>query len=90
MSHAWITTIGLAAGIFTTASWVPQVFRSCRRRTARDLSWGYLLMFALGVSLWEAYGILQHDIAIIVANALTVVLVAIVGGVKALEKPEEL
>ena len=66
--------IGLAAGAMTTLSFVPQVAQTWRTRSAGDLSLGMLLTFTLGVTLWLTYGIVLHEIAVIIANALTLVL----------------
>jgi MtN3 and saliva related transmembrane protein len=66
--------IGLAAGAMTTLSFVPQVAQTWRTRSAGDLSLSMLLTFTLGVFLWLTYGIVLHEIAIIIANALTLAL----------------
>jgi MtN3 and saliva related transmembrane protein len=66
--------IGLAAGAMTTLSFVPQVAQTWRTRSAGDLSLGMLLTFTLGVCLWLTYGVVLGQIAIIVANAATLML----------------
>ena len=84
----WIVTaIGLAAGVFTTASWLPQLIKTWKSRSAGDFSWGYLLLFASGVGSCELYGILKRDVVIILANAVTLLLVIGVAAIKAQEKP---
>jgi MtN3 and saliva related transmembrane protein len=64
-------TIGLVAGTLTTVSFLPQVAKIWRTRSARDLSWGMALVFTAGVGLWLVYGLLIGAPAIIVANAVT-------------------
>ena len=85
MRSSWITAIGLAAGAFTAASWLPQVIKTLRSRSAGDFAWGYLVFFSLGVMTWELYGLLTGDVAVIAANAVTIVLIMVVVWVKARE-----
>jgi MtN3 and saliva related transmembrane protein len=67
--------VGLAAGALTTGAWLPQIYRTWRVRSARDISWAYLLTFGLGVSTWAAYGVLGRDIALILWNAVSLAFV---------------
>lgn len=66
--------MGLAAGALTTLSFVPQVRRTRRAGQARDFSLPMLLMFVGGVALWLAYGVMVNSVAVIAANAVTLVL----------------
>jgi MtN3 and saliva related transmembrane protein len=68
------TDLGLVAGALTTAAWLPQIVRICRLRRAEEISWSYLVIFGLGISCWLAYGLIRSDLAIIWANAVTLVL----------------
>jgi MtN3 and saliva related transmembrane protein len=72
-----IRTIGYIAGVITTLAFVPQVVRSWRTRSTRDLSLIWLVAFSSGVALWLTYGILLREPPIIAANATTFVLAAI-------------
>jgi len=76
--------LGLVAGVLTTAAWLPQIARTWRSRSADDLSWPYLLVFSAGVSLWLLYGVLSDDVPVLVANAVTIVLVGLLLGLKSL------
>ena len=76
MSHDTITFVGFVAGTLTTLSFVPQVLHTARTRRCDDLSYGMLLAFAAGVFLWLLYGIWLHAMPIIVANAITLALIA--------------
>jgi len=69
-----IAAVGLVAGALTTTAWLPQLHRTWRSRSAHDLSWAYLLTTTTGIALWLAYGLLSKDIAVIAANAVTIVL----------------
>jgi MtN3 and saliva related transmembrane protein len=58
--------LGISAGILTTISFLPQVIKTWKSRSAKDLS--------LGVVLWLTYGILVNDIPLIAANLMTLIL----------------
>jgi len=77
-----LLALGTFAAFCTTISWVPQLVRIVHRRAADDVSWGYLALFAIGVSSWLLYGIGRRDAAIIAANAVTLALLACVGVAK--------
>jgi MtN3 and saliva related transmembrane protein len=68
------TLLGLCAGTLTTVSFVPQVVKSWRRRSAADLSLAMLLAFTGGVVCWIGYGIATDAWPIIAANAVTLLL----------------
>lgn len=68
------TIIGLMAGFLTTISFLPQVIKTWRSQSAKDISLAMFLSFCLGVLLWLIYGILQEDIPIIISNAITLIL----------------
>ena len=66
--------LGIIAGTLTTVSFVPQVWRIWRRKSATDVSLGTFFLFAAGVLAWLGYGILIRATPVIVANAITLVL----------------
>jgi MtN3 and saliva related transmembrane protein len=72
-----ISLLGFIAGILTTVSFVPQVHKAWRSKRCDDLSYAMLLTFGLGVALWLIYGLLVHAPPVIVANAVTLVLIFI-------------
>jgi MtN3 and saliva related transmembrane protein len=87
--------LGYAAGTMTTLAFVPQVLQTLRTRSARDLSWGMLVVFILGVILWLAYGVVLDSWPIIICNSLTLGLNLVIAAVKAQEParataPEEI
>lgn len=71
-----IQLLGLAAGSLTTASFLPQVIKTWKSRSAKDLSLGMFSLFCLGVVLWLVYGIIERDVPVVVANLLTFLLAA--------------
>lgn len=81
-----MVVIGLLAGTLTTACWVPQFIRTLKSRTAFAFSWTYLSSLSVGVVLWFTYGIAKADIAIYLANGLTLMMVLGLVVLKALEQ----
>lgn len=69
-----VEVLGLIAGAFTTISFVPQVVKTWKTRSAKDLSLKMLSVMSVGLSLWLIYGFVESSISIILANALTLVL----------------
>lgn len=74
--------IGYLAATLTTASFLPQAIMTIKTRDTESLSLGMYSMFALGVLLWLVYGIYLSNMAIIIANAVTFVLSAVILGYK--------
>lgn len=77
-----VTILGYAAGALTTVSFLPQLIRTWRCRSAKEISWGLLLIFTAGVTLWLIYGLELGSAPIIVANAATLALVLLILGLK--------
>ena len=71
-----IQSLGLLAGSLTTAAFLPQVVKTWKSRSAKDLSLGMFSLFCLGVVMWLVYGIAINDVPVIAANFLTLLLAA--------------
>jgi len=69
-----INAIGLLAAVCTTSSFVPQLIRIWRLRSAREISLIMFLVYSLGVLLWLLYGIFIHSQPVILANVFALVL----------------
>ncbi len=74
--------LGYTAATLTTASFVPQAWLTLRTRDVSGISLGMYSAFTLGVALWLVYGISLGEWPIIIANALTVALAAVILGMK--------
>lgn len=69
-----IDYIGYLAAFLTTISFVPQVVKIYRTRSAHDVSLYMFILFTIGICMWLMYGILQMMWPVILANAITLVL----------------
>ncbi len=72
MDH--VVFIGYLAATLTTVAFLPQLIKTWRERSAKDVSYAMLLIFSLGVFCWLIYGFLIHSLPIIFANSITLVL----------------
>jgi len=70
----FVEVLGLVAGALTTISFLPQLVKIIKNKSARDVSLLMFLIFTIGISLWLVYGILTLTLAIIIANSVTLVL----------------
>ncbi|MFM9836743.1 MAG: SemiSWEET transporter [Cyclobacteriaceae bacterium] len=69
-----IELIGLVAGGLTTISFLPQVIKTWKSKSAKDLSLVMFTLFCLGIVLWLIYGLLIHSLPVILSNAFTLIL----------------
>jgi MtN3 and saliva related transmembrane protein len=74
--------LGLIAGTLTTLAFLPQVVKTWKSRSAKDISLGMFLLFSTGVALWLVYGIRLGATPIIAANAVTLILSLAILGMK--------
>ena len=66
--------LGLLAGGLTTASFVPQVTKIWKTKSADDVSLTMFVAFCIGVGLWLTYGMIKKDWAILLTNGVTLLL----------------
>ena len=78
-AELWVSA---AAAILTTAAFVPQALHIIRHRETKAISLVMYIAFASGVALWLVFGVLIGNWAIIVSNAITLVLTLAIVGMK--------
>jgi MtN3 and saliva related transmembrane protein len=76
--------VGIAAGVFTSASLLPQLIKLLREKKAQDISMFFLIALMIGLALWVWYGVMKNDIPIIATNSFSIVvnLLMIIYGMK--------
>jgi MtN3 and saliva related transmembrane protein len=74
--------IGLIAGVLTTLAFLPQLTKTWKSKSAKDMSLVMLITFTTGVVLWLIYGILIQATPIILANVVTLMLAAAILALK--------
>lgn len=74
ISAQGVNVIGYVAAVLTTISFLPQLIRVVKLRSARDISLGMFLILSSGTMFWLVFGVLSHSPPIWIANAVTLVL----------------
>ena len=64
--------LGLIAGAFTTFSFIPQVYRIFRLKSAYEISLPFTIANLTGGIIWLAYGIVDGLLPVILWNAVAV------------------
>lgn len=62
--------LGLVATILSVATYMPQVIKLYKTKSARDISMPMLLLLSFGVTIWLAFGIRLGDIPLMITNSL--------------------
>tara|TARA_Y100001954_G_scaffold161260_1_gene171233 strand:+ start:3893 stop:4156 length:264 start_codon:yes stop_codon:yes gene_type:complete len=66
--------LGFIAGIFTTIAFLPQVIKVWKTKSTSDISLAMFIIFTTGITFWLAYGIIIDNLALIIANSITLLL----------------
>lgn len=73
---------GLVAGGVVTCSFIPQLVRVFKLKSAREISTLFTSLLLAGVFLWLAYGLYFHLRPVILWNAISIALVGTLLGAK--------
>ena len=76
------TILGLVSGTLTSLAAIPQVVKTLRTRHTRDISVWQPLLLSIGVALWIVYGMLIHNLPLILTNIIPLVCNALLAGLK--------
>ena len=63
--------IGIAAGICTSISLLPQLIKIVREKRAENISYVMLFILIGGLGLWIWYGVLKEDYPILITNSFS-------------------
>ncbi len=66
------TIIGIAAGILTSISMLPQLIKILKEKDVENISPYMITILLSGVSLWVVYGVMLDEWPIILSNAFSV------------------
>ncbi|MBD0278367.1 MAG: SemiSWEET transporter [Flavisolibacter sp.] len=67
----WTQVIGIAAGVLTGVSMLPQLIKIIKEKEAENVSIAMLVVLLSGLALWISYGLLREDWPIIVTNCFS-------------------
>jgi MtN3 and saliva related transmembrane protein len=74
-SHWPVNAFGIAAGLCSMISFVPQIVKIMRERDASSVSLRMYAVTILGFACWVTYGALSNAWPVIVSNSVCLVLV---------------
>lgn len=74
---SFVDAIGLVAAALTTFAFLPQVIQTWRSRSTAGLNLSMLLVLTTGIALWLVYGLGIGELPVILANGVTLILVAV-------------
>jgi MtN3 and saliva related transmembrane protein len=77
-----VNAVGVAAAIFSTSSFVPQVMTIICERTATWVSVRMYLVTVASFALWTAYGFLLRSWPLVTSNLVSLGLAGLVLGLK--------
>ena len=73
-----VEIIGTIGAILTTASFVPQVYKTYKSKSVDGISLTMYSVFFVGIIFWLIYGISIDSFAVIFANIITGFLVLVI------------
>ena len=65
--------VGIAAGILTGVSLLPQLIKIIKEKKADSISFGMLAVLLVGLCVWIVYGFLKKDYPIIFTNSFSLI-----------------
>lgn len=78
MLNYFPSIVGLMAAALTSLSYIPQLQKAWPRGATGDISLRMLIVLCAGLSLWIAYGVVQRDWVVAMANIVGLSLVGAV------------
>ena len=82
MTRLLVDVVGVAAGLCSMSSFVPQILKILRERHAESVSLRMYVVTVTGFMLWIAYGALQGSWPIWLSNAVNLMLAATILALK--------
>jgi MtN3 and saliva related transmembrane protein len=74
MPYGLVNTLGAVAGVFSMASFVPQLVKIARERRAEGVSLRTYLVTVTGFGLWIAYGLMLGSWPVAASNSVCLLL----------------
>ena len=78
MDTASIDLLGLIAGALTTIAFFPQLLKTWKSKSAKDVSLVMMIIFCIGVFLWVLYGLTINSLPVVITNLITLILALLI------------
>lgn len=73
---------GYLAGIFTGLALIPQVWKSFKTGSTKDISLEWTIIYAIGLILYDVYGWMINSTPLLVTNSVECILAFVLIGLK--------
>ncbi|MFA7074034.1 MAG: SemiSWEET transporter [Endomicrobiaceae bacterium] len=70
MERIFIEVLGYISAVLTTIAFIPQILKTFKTKSAKDVSMGMFVIFTAGVFLWIIYGLLTNTKPVLIANII--------------------
>jgi MtN3 and saliva related transmembrane protein len=70
-SQIIVVAIGAGAAVCSTTSFLPQLIKLAREKTAEAVSTPMFVLTVTGFSLWSGYGFLLHSWPLMISNLIS-------------------
>jgi MtN3 and saliva related transmembrane protein len=70
----FVNILGVSAGIVTTLIFLPQVIKTWKEKSAKDISLLMFVIAAINDVMWIVYGLLKDDLIITLTNSVVLVM----------------
>jgi MtN3 and saliva related transmembrane protein len=77
MQLSGVDVLGYVAGLITAFTFLPQVLKTWKTKSAKDVSLAMFLIALTNQILWLSFGILRDDPVIIITNALMLLMTSL-------------
>lgn len=78
MAIEWVDLVGAVGATASVASFTPQAVKIIRERCTEGLSVGMYLLTCLAFASWLTFGVIQGEWALIIPNAICLLLAAFI------------
>jgi MtN3 and saliva related transmembrane protein len=82
MTSHLVNAAGAIGAILTTVCWLPQATKIIRDRDTSAISLSATAAFTIGIGFWLLYGLALVDWPLIISNAVTLALMAVILALK--------
>ncbi len=82
MQLSGVDILGYVAGLITAFTFLPQVIKTWKTKSAKDVSLAMFLIALTNQILWLAFGLLRNDPVIIITNAVMLVMTSVMISLK--------
>jgi MtN3 and saliva related transmembrane protein len=65
--------VGIIAGVLSCTTFLPQVIKTWKSKSTKDVSLTMFVIASVGTALWLVYGILIHSFSIIATNIVVLI-----------------